>query len=186
MRDMDGSDEEEDEENQDQAAAEEAGQKDVFEDDATISMFGSAVSVTVNDDIPLSNGYDHANEEDSGEEEDGEGDDDSDNDNQSMKSSRSMKSVRSTSSFRSTSSYTSQKKGNTKVLTPFERAMAKAKEMIGSKKKKRNNVDKNKNIDPRLRKRVKSSKLLAKVMSTTGHGNKVKFSHNKKKHSGRR
>ncbi len=183
---MGGSADEENEENRTEAEAEEeAGQKDIFEDDATISMFGSAVSVIVNDDIPLSNGFDDVNQEDS-DDEDGEGDEDSDNDNHSMKSSRSMKSVRSTSSFRSTSSYTSQKNGNSKVLAPFERAMAKAKEMIGSKKKKRNNVDKNKNIDPRLRKRVKSSKLLAKVMSTTGHGNKVKFSHNKKKHSGRR
>lgn len=133
-------------------------QQNTFEDDATLSMFGSAVSVVVSDDIKDKNEefFQSNNSDEEGENEGSEQKDDHDN--------RSVSSRISHSSYKSSSSY-HNKKNKQNQLTPFDRAMKKAKQMMGNKKKK-THIDKSKHVSSKFKKQVKSSKLLTKAFNT--------------------
>lgn len=148
-------DEEEDDEDDGQGSLADAAS--VFEDDATVSMFGSAVSVVISDNIggededdrfPLARENNEDDDEEEEDDEDGGG------------------SVVSKLSAGSQQSWM-KKKHPKKEISKFERAMKKVSQTIGLKKKK-NNYSKAKNVPRDMRKKVESTKLLTKFLGTKG------------------
>jgi len=112
INDEEDDNDEEDNEDDEEEEEEDGDEEELFEDDATVSMFGSAVSVVVSDKI---------------------GDDEEDvDDGMSISTKGSANSMHSKGS-------TSSRGG--KVLSKFDKAMRKAKGMMGKKKKHNINFD---------------------------------------------
>ena len=141
-----------------------ADEASVFEDDATVSMFGSAVSVVVSDNIGGEDedefgfrGPQHGNNDSDDDEEEG-----SDNED----GNGSVVSRLSTGSQQSWMKFKGEKKKK-KQISNFERAMKKVSQTIGQRKKK-SNAAKAKNVPRDMKKKVESQKLLTKYLGTKG------------------
>ncbi len=134
----------------------------VFADDATVSMFGSAVSVVVSDQIGEENDLLGGGEEDSDEDEDGDADSDAEGGGGSVSSRISAVSAASIALQR-------KKEANKKKqISNFERAMKKAKQEMGTKKSKKKDLSKATYQRKKLNKKVESRQLLTKALGTKG------------------
>lgn len=192
-------DEDDDEE---QTKEEHTQQVQMFMDEATKNMFGGYVSVTVNDEIALTNKQqlllDAVKDSDAEEEddEDNDNDDDDDNDDDNNKTEKTNKSnqpvkrsIKPTSTTTSTSvssryPHNSNNTNNNSVkrkkreLSNFDRAMLKAKQTMGTKKKKRRlnpgqDQRSGQNKITSYKSKAESKKLLTKVIGK-GNGFKTK------------
>lgn len=141
INDEEDDNDEEDNEDDEEEEEEDGDEEELFEDDATVSMFGSAVSVVVSDKI---------------------GDDEEDvDDGMSISTKGSANSMHSKGS-------TSSRGG--KVLSKFDKAMRKAKGMMGKKKKHNTNFDRNDRgrnggrVHKSIKKKVEANKLMDKAM----------------------
>jgi hypothetical protein len=111
--------------------------ENTFADDATMAMFGSAVSVVVTDNIPTQD-EDILREELHLDE------------NNSVGSRQSQ-----------------PRRRNKDKESSFARAMTKAKQIVGSKKKKRRNqIDQNHRVSRDVKKKVKTAQLFAKLKTS--------------------
>jgi hypothetical protein len=140
-------------------------QQSVFNDEATVAMFGNAVSVVVNENPVILSGFadEDSNDEDDDEEANSENNDE---DGQgSVASYQSRRSVKSSASKQSYQSRSSGKNPPRNQLTAFERAMKKVNETYGNgKSRKGKSNGKPNKISKEVRKKVESRKLLEKSL----------------------
>lgn len=143
-------------------------QQSVFNDDATVAMFGSSVSVVVNENPITLSGFadDDSNDDDNDDNEDANCENNDNDDGQgSVASYQSRRSVKSSTSKQSYQSRGSGKPQSNNQLSAFERAMKKVNETYGNgKSRKGKSHGKPNKLSKDIRKKVESKKLLEKSL----------------------